>query len=57
MTLLELAALCTILVCYDDPSKPSPACRAAVEQLADREAKAHGFQNWVAAYHALPKHP
>jgi hypothetical protein len=60
MTAQQLRALCALLVAAD----PWPLAgargardRLALVNLANAEAKRHGFDDWITAYHELTEEP
>lgn len=51
-----LRALCSALMQLDRPLDLAEEERAVLEEFTDAVARAHGFSNWVEAYHAdFPK--
>lgn len=52
MTDSELNALLSLLMC-DDPSSISEEQRTVLADWADAEARRHGFNDWLDAYHGL----
>ena len=50
----ELRALMHLLM-VSDPSPLTQAQDKALRNLADREARARGFDGWYAAYHQMPE--
>ena len=54
LTNRELRAFLDLLM-YSDP-RPPGVDMEVLEQLADREAWARGFDDWIIAYHGLARH-
>lgn len=52
MTLQELAALCSLLMC-SDPWPTSEREHKLMKDFADSESVKHGFKNWIEALHGI----
>lgn len=55
MTEDDLFALCELLM-VSDPSPIAEKLRQRLFNLADREAKRLGYEDWVNAYHRIRPH-
>ena len=49
----ELKSLCDLMM-VSDPWLLPDADNNIIVTMLDREARKHGFENWVVAYHELP---
>lgn len=53
MTLIQLKALLTLIIC-DDPTELPKEERDAIMDFANDESKRHGYRDWVDALHEIP---
>ena len=58
MTCTELRCFLNLLMCSDPwPVKPNRGEQEILLELADRESRKCGYDNWVVAYHELAEFP
>jgi hypothetical protein len=53
MTKEELKDFCELLMCTDPDPTATPGCLERMTAFANKQAQAHGFTDWVEAYHKL----
>ena len=51
----ELKGLCSLFMCDDVPSQKilNPVMDEVVRDFLDSQARSHGFDSWVDAYHMI----
>jgi hypothetical protein len=56
MTDVEFRSFLDLMMC-SDPWPASEKAHAALDGFADRQSKAHGYEDWIEAYHCFEPDP